>query len=94
MYTSALILLWIASIVSLASDRVILREGFVVNNDSAIDIFEAFTAATTLVQYIASIVGVLIADGILVSDVPSTEVQSSSIYRYGGAIYSGRTNSC
>lgn len=91
-YSIVLFLLWASTIVRFASDWAVLRSGFVVNNDSPIDSLKKLTMGPLILQNIATLLGILIADAILVGNDGSVQVPNSQICRYGAAIYCGITN--
>lgn len=89
LYLSALILLWISTITSLACIWADIRAGFVVNNNSILGILDGFKAAPRVLEAITTLVNILTADAILVSSVVPASVFPLQIWRYGAAISCG-----
>lgn len=70
-YSCSLILLWVSTITNFSFARAKIRAGFVGHNGSPVEIFEGFqlTSALTIVNTIAGISCILIADAIIVSTI-------------------------
>lgn len=88
-YLGFFLLLWIASIVSFAFEWTKFRAGFVVHNVSPIDIFASSVARSDLVENVAAVVIVLIADGILVRNTRYAQSPCSLVCRFGAATLCG-----
>lgn len=90
LYASALMVMWISTIISFTGDWIRLRPAFVLNNSSPLDMLLNLRVSPPVFDFVFGTIANSISDAIIVRFRISIDIPLIRV-RYGAPIYCGRT---